>query len=134
MNNDLEGFKIHRRSGRPDPDTPSLTIRKNRAFGINRAAFSALGEPDHVELLFNPTARVIAIRPASADSAPDEKYRVGRVRDAESYAIGAYGFVDEWGLNHERAQRYPAEAQGGILQIQLGMSPGDGIGRGNDAG
>ncbi len=96
---------------------PTVTIQAKGTFGVNRAAAAALGNPERVELLFDRTARVIGLRPA--DGSVRHAYPLRKQQRSNTYVLAAMAFAQAHGIPTDRARRFPAVMEDGILVIDL---------------
>ena len=63
----LPGFQVVRGEYFNDPDSMSMTISRGQ-ISFNRQCVEMFGDSEHVELLFNPVDKCMAIRPVGKDS------------------------------------------------------------------
>ena len=74
-----------------------VTLNKRGAFSFNTATYSAMGEPSHVELLYDRTDRVIGLRPVPENT--KHAYPVRKQGNAKSYLVGATSFCRNYDLD-----------------------------------
>ena len=89
---------------------PAVTIQAKGTFGVNRAAA-------RVELLFDRAARVIGLRPA--DDSVRHAYPLRKQQKSSSYVLAATAFTQAYSIPTDRARRFPAVMEDGILVIDL---------------
>jgi hypothetical protein len=86
----------------------TVTIQKDKTFSLNlnRSAWEAIGEPQHVHLLFDPDERLVVIRPAEETSlaAMNVKKYVDRY-----FRISASGFINHYAIPYDPSRRYHVE-------------------------
>lgn len=95
------------RQGRRDPD-PMVSINAAGTLSINAAATDRwLAKTKAVQLLFDPNARKVAVKPVPADSEHSLKLR--RPARAAGTQVSAQGFLDYYKIKMPKAQRFPVE-------------------------
>jgi hypothetical protein len=94
------------REGRGDP---MFTLQARGLISLNRAAFTALGEPDAVTLLYDQDEAIVAMRKAS--KAHPNSYMVRKLQ-SQSWLVGAQGFTAHYGIATERARRFAGHDYG----------------------
>lgn len=99
---------------------PTLTLQRSGRLAWNQPLQEALGDPDEVELLYDPELRRLAVRPDPRDAG----YRVYRTSQG-SYCIACETALKRLGLVGESAYRDEAEAYGGGLWALI-LPPVDG--------
>ena len=82
-------FQPYKRSGRPTAD-PDTVLLGHSLISIGPSLFEALGEPERVQLLFDPDKRIVGLQTAS------EEVTGLKVRD--NRAVTARGFYDAFGI------------------------------------
>jgi hypothetical protein len=113
----FETFKRQRvRPGRE----PFLTIQRKGVFSLNRPAFEALEQPESVELLYDPEARLIGLR--KVDSGLEHAYMVrslgGRGADS-TFLISGTAFTNYYGIDTSTSTRRTGRMEGDMLVIDL---------------
>ncbi len=96
---------------------PAVTVQAKGTLSVNRAAAEALGYPQRVELLFDRGARVIGLRPA--DASVRHSYPLRKQQKSSSYVLAATAFTQAYGIPTDRARRFSAVLEDGILVIDL---------------
>lgn len=110
----FETFTRQRRTERQ----PFVTIQKKGVISLNRAAFEALGSPEFVELLFDPDARLVALR--RADSWVEHAYQVrAPVKNHATWLISGAAFVNYYEIENTQSVRRAARLDGDLLIIDL---------------
>lgn len=102
--------------------TPVITVQKSGAISINRAGYTALGEPEHVLLLRDADANLIAIQAAEADEVHAQVVRLlNPARGSGPVVVPASGFVREAGIDTSVARRWPASYNNDMLVVDLNI-------------
>lgn len=114
-------FEVFDRRSRPVSNQPTITIQKRGNFSLNRAAFEALDGPEAVELLFDRTERLIAMRPSETTNRL--AYPVRKQQNAASYLIAGNAFNQYYGIETGITKRWDAELLDGMLVIDLKVKP-----------
>lgn len=106
---------------RGDHPEPQVTITRRCYLSLNQAAMALLGDPKAVEFLFDPTDRIIGLRPADLDGA--NSYRLSPVgATGRQWQVSGQAFIRYYGLEGERSTRRPANLADGILCVDLKSS------------
>jgi len=116
----LEGFQVF--TGRrvtASSLTPRAAIQRRGNLSLNRAAISALGQPEAVTYAYNPGAREIAIQ--AATKALTYAMPVRQQVNSESYLVSAGSFLNSIGLELDDAVMAfeSVEVRGGALILAL---------------
>jgi hypothetical protein len=85
-----------------------LTLQVRGLLSLNNAAYRALGQPDHVVLLYDEDQRIVGLRRVGKEW--PNAYRVRP--QGSSYIVGAQGFVSYYGIKPLVAQRFVAHDYG----------------------
>lgn len=119
---ELAGFETFTKRMSSTGKKPFVTIQKRGLLSINKAAYTAMGEPAAVELLFNPKERVIAVRPVAEEvnhAYPVRPLGGGGASDASSYLIGATAFTQYYEIPTEVSIRREVEIRDKVLFLDL---------------
>ncbi len=110
----------------PALSEPTATLQMKGTLGLNRAAMDALGDPEAVELLYDPKARVIGLKPM----APSERraYPIRRQKSSNSFIVSLTKLCTHYGIDTGTARRYAPTLLDGVLIIELDKSVGDATG------
>ncbi len=130
----MEGFELFDKYHSRSVKEFYVTIQKRGTISLNRASLRAMGNPKFVELLFNRSKRLIAIRPASTASGRTVPIR--RQGNSESYLIAGLTFTKEYDIDTSVARRFVATMEGDMLIIDLNSPSTDATGpraRGNES-
>ena len=103
-------------------DAPAMSLRKNGQIAWNLGLHEALGEPQAVEVLYDPQTRRLAVR--KADDAGDA-FPVFKARHQRTWQVNALGALRVAGAPvGKRTQRARAtEFEPGIWGIELEAEP-----------
>lgn len=115
------GFEVFQKSSAPLAKVPSVTIQRRGLISLNRAAWNLIDDADHVELLYDPSERVIGLRPSSTSS--PNAYPVRPQTTASSKGpvlIAGQMFTKFYKIDTDQAMRYlDPKVVDGILCIDL---------------
>jgi hypothetical protein len=110
----FETFTRQRRVGRQ----PYVTIQKKGVISLNRAAFEALESPDTVELLYDPDARLVALR--KVDSSVEHAYQVrAPVPNHATWLVSGSAFTAYYEIDTSNSVRRAARMDGDLLVVDL---------------
>jgi len=97
------------------------TLNKRGVFSINDAAYTELGKPAFVELLYDRTSRVIGLRPVAEGT--KHAYPVRTQANAKSYLIGATAFSRAYELDvREGIMVFDPSLEDGVLILEMGTA------------
>jgi hypothetical protein len=113
----LPNFEMYRRPDPPRDDTPTVTISRT-SLHMNRHALDLLGRPGTVELLCDPKALIVGIRPAPGGEEATT-FKVHTTRDGGGGRVDARGFADRYNLPVETPRRWLAYLDGGVLCVNV---------------
>lgn len=97
---------------------PLVTIQKQGSFSLNRAAHKLLGEPDSVELLFDPVEKLVGFREVSSDAPRAYPVRP-QGKNAATFMIAGQAFTKYYDIDTSLARRYSVKMQDGIMVLDL---------------
>jgi hypothetical protein len=110
-------FETFTRQRRTSPQ-PYITIQKKGVISLNKAAFEALESPESVELLYDPEARLVALR--KVDSAVEHAYQVrAPVENHATWLVSGAAFVGYYEIDTSVSVRRAARKDGDLLIIDL---------------
>ena len=109
-----------------------FTLQARGLISLNQAAFTALGEPDAVVLLYDAAESIVAMR--KVPKSYENSYAVRKQQQAHSYLVGAQGFVAHYKIPTQRALRFPGRdygdgvwgfvlREGAVVQNRRGRQP-----------
>ena len=95
----------------------SVSTQAKGMFLISEAAMNALGNPEALEFLWNPSKRRVGFR--GADPKAAHTYVVRRHEKGTNYHVNGKAFMVEHGIPLDRTYQYPARLVGDVLVIDL---------------
>ncbi len=115
----MPDFEVFTRRLVPLKKTPLVTIQKRGTITLNKSAYSALGEPDAVELLYDRDERIVGLRPVEASLEHAYPVRPTISRGSGSYVISALAFTAFYDIDTEQPRRWHAHLVDDVLCIDL---------------
>lgn len=117
-------WEVFMRPKAPTATEPLITVQTRGNMSMNQVAWTAIGEPEAVELLWNASERMIGIRPAG-DQAAKHAYRLRGSDHASTHVLSIIAFAQHSGIeiNTTASQRYVAEVKDGMLVVDLKRKP-----------
>ncbi len=103
-----------------------VTIQRRGTFGFNAAARSAIGDPEAVELLYDPEERLIGFRPA--DPTLPHAYALRKQGGSNSWIIAGQAFTNRFGIPTGTALKYAATIEDDVLVVDLKTTGTDATG------
>lgn len=104
--------------GRPaQGHTPQVGVHAHGRIALNQAAYQALGQPSHVELLYDRDGRRVGLRAVSPET--PHAYPVTKPDGAGRYVIVAVAFSRHYGISGKRGDVFEATLEDGILAASL---------------
>ncbi len=103
-----EGWKT-----RASREQPRVTVQASGVFGLNLAAWEALGRPARVELLFDRMSGAFGLRPIDGEAG----LRVS-LRKRGGVVVSARGFVRSFGIT---PGQYRATMESGVMVVDVGL-------------
>jgi hypothetical protein len=97
--------------------SPFVTVRKDKGFTLNRAAYKLLGEPDAVTLLYDEEEHLIGFKPASPTF--PRAYPVRPQPKGTAVSVAGRAFGHHYGIDTSITRRYAVEMQDGVLVLDL---------------
>lgn len=97
---------------------PYVTVQKKGTMSINRASFELMGEPDAVELLFDPSERVMGMRKVDPTAPHAYPLRSSGAKQT-SFLLSGMAFAKYYGIDTTVARRYVAVFADEVLQVDL---------------
>jgi hypothetical protein len=111
-------FEVFDRKAATASKNPMISIQKQGSFSLNRAAYKLLGEPEHVELLYDPEEKLIGFREVS-DNSPRAYPVRPQGESAATLMIAGQAFTKYYGIDTSLARRYSVEMVDNILVLDL---------------
>jgi hypothetical protein len=112
-------FEVFTKALVPLKRDPTITIQKNGAISLNKAAQVALGAPDAVELLYDPTTRTVGLRGVDVDADHAYAVRSSRGNGLSPFVISAMAFLHFYDIDVAVSRRWSAYLYDGVLCIDL---------------
>ena len=117
----MPNFETFTQKGAATGVGPLVSIQKGGVFSLNAAAYRLLGQPSHVEFVFDRQERIMGLRPATGEA--DHTYAVRKQGVVDSYLISGRAFCKHAGIPTDRGARYRAEMMGDVLAVDLNAAP-----------
>ena len=114
-------FEVYDRKSKPVAKEPLVTFQARGSFGINEAAWEALGCPSEVEILYDPEERIVGFR--QAEEASPHGYPVHKQTNGRTYHFGGVGFTKYYGIETGRSRRFAMRDFDGVYGIDLKEEP-----------
>lgn len=111
-------FEVFDKRAATASKNPMISIQKQGSFSLNRAAHKLMGEPETVELLFDPEEKLIGFREVAANSPRAYPVRP-QGKNAATFMIAGQAFTKYYDIDTSTARRYSVEMQDGILILDL---------------
>lgn len=98
-------------------DCPTISLVRGGSFTINEAAFDLLSKPEYIKYLFDPSTRVVGLRPAS----PDESgaYRIYKPAGGRRVRACAIAFCHHYDIACGNHRSFYPKMQDGVLAFAL---------------
>jgi hypothetical protein len=100
---------------------PIVAVHKAGRFSMNQAAYDALGQPTHVELLFDEAASRMGLRAATSED--PHAYTLKQPAGTSRYYITATSFARHYGISPSKTYERDATPEGGVLAIDVDATP-----------
>ena len=113
-------FEVFKRSHSPAMKSPAVTLMHRGQLSLNEAAYTELGSPAAVELMYSRADRVIGIRAVD----PDEPHAYvprtpAKQKGRGPYILSGAAFFSHFGIPLGPTTRYMVTVKDGILTIDL---------------
>jgi len=115
-------FEVFKKGSAPVSTVPTATIQKRGLISLNRAAYSLVGEPEAVELLWDKDRQIVGIRPAALESPNAYPARPQSSTGKGPILIAGNLFTKFIALDTSEAQRWVPVMEDGILCIDLAVA------------
>lgn len=103
-----------------------VTLQRRGTFGLNAAARAAIGEPEAVELLYDPDKRLIGFRPV--DARLPHAYALRKQGGSNAWLVAGQAFTKRFGIATDTAMRYETTIDDGVLVVDLKTAGTDATG------
>jgi len=111
-------FETFMRQRAPVTGDPSVTIQKRGTISLNTPAYTALGRPEAIELLFDRDQRLMAMR--GVDPEAPSAYPIRPLGRGSTWLVSGKAFMNYYEIPTGTATRWPAKAEpDGLLVIDL---------------
>jgi hypothetical protein len=113
-------FEVFKRSHSPAMKAPAVTLMHRGQLSLNEAAYTELGSPEAVELMYSRADRVIGIRPV--DPAEPHAYiprTPAKQKGRGPYIISGAAFFSHFDIPVGPTTRHMATVKDGILTLDL---------------
>lgn len=113
-------FEVFKRNRSPAIKAPAVTLMQRGQLSLNEAAFTALGAPKAVELMYSRADRLIGIR--AVDPAEPHAYiprTASKNKGRGPYIISGAAFFSHYGIDLPQTTRHVVTMQDDILIIDL---------------
>lgn len=97
---------------------PRVTIQRQGMFSFNKPAYSLMGEPEALELLYDRENERVAFRPVEAGRARSFPVR-SQGSPSRTLMVAGRSFTKHYGLDTSQARRYPVTMEGDMLVLDL---------------
>jgi hypothetical protein len=101
----------------PSRTEPFVTVQKRGLFSMNKAALELLGNPEALELLFDPDEQIIGFR--GVDKGKRYAVPVRKQARSNSYLVGGQAFTKHFGIDTNVSRRFEAEMVEDVLAVDL---------------
>lgn len=115
----MPNFETFTRRMIPLVKQPAVTIQRRGNMSVNRASYVAMGEPEAVELLYDPTERIVGLRGVSKEEEHAYPIRPQGGNQDGTYLVAGTAFTKYYGIDTSVSTRRPAVMQDGVLCIDL---------------
>ena len=100
----------------------TLAVQRSGQITIGGQALDALGRPTHVVLLYDAADRVLGLRPCGPDD-PNARLISTKSATTAGGKVAAKAALGRLGLLPDRARRWQAVMEGGVLVARVGDEP-----------
>ncbi len=100
----------------------TLAVQRSGQITIGGQALDALGRPTHVVLLYDAADRVLGLRPCGPDD-PNARLISTKSATTAGGQVAAKAALGRLGLLPDRARRWQAVMEGGVLVARVGDEP-----------
>lgn len=106
-------------NGGPHPLLTVSTHYRRRYIAINRAGYRAMGSPERVVIIVDPTSRTIALRAPSSREEVAASFSVTQVSHTQ-WRVTVGRHFDACGVEVAHLTRYVPVVEGGTLTARIG--------------
>jgi hypothetical protein len=98
---------------------PQITVLRRGTMSLNKSAYTALGSPDAVELLYDTDERIVGLRPIDARAQNAYVVRQPAGAGKGPFVITAMAFTKFYGIDTTQSLRREAFLDDGVLCMSL---------------
>lgn len=98
---------------------PFVTIQKRGTISLNAAAYAALDEPEAVELLFDPSDRIVGFRAVPKESEHAYPLRAQSGKSIGPYIVSGTAFTRYYSIDTTVSRRWIGYMDDDILCVDL---------------
>jgi hypothetical protein len=102
----------------PAVKEPYVTIQKRGVMSFNSAARAALGDPEAIEMLYDPDESLIGFRPVAPETHHAYPIRPSN-RSEKTFMVSGLAFTKYYDIDTSVSRRYVAEMRDGVLCVDL---------------
>ena len=113
-------FQIFVNRAVPMTAQPFVTVQKRGMLSINIPAYTLLGSPAAVELMYDPQRRIIGVR--GVDPGADHAYPLRTLAGREDgpFVVSATAFLKHFQIMPTVSRRWSVTVRDGVLLVDLG--------------
>ncbi|MEU9834789.1 hypothetical protein AB0D67_24935 [Streptosporangium sp. NPDC048047] len=115
----MPNFETFTKRMAPLVKQPFVTVQKRGIISMNAAAHALLGEPEALELLYDPKERIVGFRAVSRESEHAYPLRAQNGKSVGPYIVSGTAFVKYYNIDVAVSRRWVAYLDDGILCIDL---------------
>ncbi len=115
----MPNFEVFTRRMIPMTKQPAVTIQKRGLISLNKSAQVALGEPEAVELLFDPVERIVGIRGVDPTVGHAYPLRAQGGHSDGTYLVAGTAFTRYYDIDTTISKRWPVQIEDGLLLVNL---------------
>jgi hypothetical protein len=112
-------FEVFTKRMVPMTRQPFVTIQKRGTLSLNKAAQAALGEPEAVELLFDPVERILGLRPVDPKTQHAYPLRSQGGKEIGPYIVAGTAFTKYYNIDTSVSRRWVGVMEDGILTVNV---------------
>lgn len=113
------GFEVFDKRSAPMKGAPSVTVQRKGIVSINAPAHKLIGNAQVVELLFDPSRRVMGLRPAEPSP---RTYELRSPSKSGQTLVSATAFMKTYDIDTSVSRRYDPFEEDGMLCIDFNGS------------
>lgn len=102
----IMAWEMYRRTSRPSPKSPTITLGKNGIIGLNTAVVRILGDRKYGLLMFDREKGLIGIR--ILKKAEPDAYPIGVIPKKSHATVSGVAFMKTYGIELIETRAFPA--------------------------